>query len=385
MPSIPTRPTRIKLADIEVEACVGKRAINEDRAKELLGWSESGTPDSDNWMPRDIEGHYIQFEHNTKNRQLSEVWCRTLAQDVLNKNWVLNGETIIIGKSKQILSGQHRLIGLVLACQLWRRDQFQWLENWPKPPTIESIIVFDIEEDPRHIRTLDNVKPRSLADVLFTSDLLQDYNQAARTALSRIADYAIRMLWSRTGAANAFALYRTHSESIDFIGRHSRVIDCVKHIYDNNINKGIKKYISPGYAAGLMYLMSASSTEGVKYWNGKPPCEDLLDLGQWDLATAFWEGFASENDKSLAAVRRSLDKLLAEEIDGVGHDEAIAIIIKAWGYYAAGKPIKTIELRYVTDEEGVRRLGERPLIGGIDCGGSQNTITLDGEEESDDA
>ena len=391
MPTIPAStltkpyPTRIKLSTIEVEACIGKQAINEDRAKKMLGWMESDRPDSENWMPRDIEGHFIQFEHNTKNRQLSETWCRTLAQDILGKNWVLNGETIIVGRSKQILSGQHRLIGLVLACQLWRRNPHQWKANWPTPPTIESIIVFNVEEDARHVRTLDNVKPRNLADVLFTSELLQDYNQAARRSMSRITDYAIRMLWSRTGAANAFTPYRTHSESIDFIGRHPRIIECVKHIYDNNSSKGIGNYLSPGYAAGLMYLMGSSATDGRKYWLGKPPQEDLLNLDRWDQATEFWSEFSAGD--SLKAVRKALDKLSSEEVDGVGYEESIALIIKAWLLYVEGMPIKTaIELHYITDEEGIRRLGEKPLIGGIDCGGPQNSShTLADDGEDDDA
>jgi hypothetical protein len=245
---------------------------------------------------------------------------------------------------------------------------------------IEAIIVDGIEEDSRHTRTLDNVKPRSLSDVLFTSDLLKEYTVADRYVISRIADYAVRILWHRTGASNAFTPYRTHSESINFIGRHPRILGMVKTIFDLNEKKGISKYISPGYAAGLMYLMASSSTNGSEYWDADPPSEDLLNLEMEERASDFWAEFAQGKIRGLMD---ALDKLAETETDGVGYEEAVALVVKAWTMFKRRVPAKNLSLRYIRDEDGVRRLGERPVLGGIDRGGPSQKGEADAEDNEE--
>jgi hypothetical protein len=375
-------PRAIAEQGINVQLCTGSKAITAKTAKEMLGWKEYAKRDSDTdfYLLRTPDGKWVKCLHNTKNRPLSDGWCKTLAQDILNLNWVVNGETIIIGKSRQILSGQHRLIGLIIADMLWHRDKHKWAKNWPTPPVIEAIIVEGIEEDSRHTRTLDNVKPRSLSDVLFTSELLKDYTTADRYVISRIADYAVRILWHRTGAANAFTPYRTHSESINFIGRHPRILGMVKTIFDLNAEKGISKYMSHGYAAGMMYLMAASNTEGTEYWDADPPPEDLLDLEMEERATDFWSDFAQGKIRGL---REALDKLAETETDGVGYEEAIALVVKAWLMYRKNKVVKDLTLRYIRDEDGIRRLGERPILGGIDRGGPVAKGEIENQDEEE--
>lgn len=375
-------PRAIAERGIMVRLCTGPKAITAKIAKEMLGWKEYDKRDSDAefYLLRTPEGKWVKCLHNTKNRPLSDGWCKTLAQDILNLNWVVNGETIIIGKSRQILSGQHRLIGVILADQLWHRDKHKWTENWPNAPVIESIIVDGIEEDSRHTRTLDNVKPRSLSDVLFTSDLLKDYSTADRYVLSRIADYAVRILWHRTGAANAFTPYRTHSESINFIGRHPSILGMVKTVFDLNEKKGISKYISPGYAAGIMYLMAASSTNGSAYWDADPPSEDLLDLEMEERASDFWSEFAQGK---ITGLTEALDKLAETETDGVGYEEAIALVVKSWAMFMRRVPVKNLSLKYIRDEDNIRRLGERPVLGGIDRGGPIQKGEIDAQDSEE--
>ena len=44
--------------------------------------------------------------------------------------------------------------------------------------------------------------------------------------------------------------------------------------------------------------------------------------------------------------------------------------IKAWRLYSTGKPIteKSLALHYVEDEDGIRRIAETPIVGGLDIG-----------------
>jgi hypothetical protein len=197
-----------------------------------------------------------------------------------------------------------------------------------------------------------------------------------------MADYAVRLLWFRTGAnEDAFAPKRTHAESLDFIQRHPRILECVKHIYEESGKEDkLKAYPSPGYAAALLYLMGSAKTEreneeGTGYTQVSCPTEDLLDWSTWDLACEFWTKLAA-NDKGLA----SLSETVAEFLDiegGSFKDERIALIVKSWWRFAEGKKItpESIALETVIDGEGVQRLAECPLVGevygdisGIDIG-----------------
>ncbi len=371
--------------EIKVEKCVGKNAITASRAKELLGWDEE-TKDvkfGDVYLIKNLTGSKVRCFHNTKNRPLSDPWYKALAQDILNRNWVVNGETIIFGKSGQVLSGQHRLFALIIAVEMWRRDKKHWITKWKTEPVLETILVFGIEEDDRHTRTLDNVKPRTLADVLFTSDLFSNYNSSVRSTLSRMTDYAIRLVWQRTGAANAFNSYRTHSESIDFITRHPRLLECVKHIYEENKSKRISKYLSAGYATGLMYLMAVSETEGSTYWNGNPPSEELLSFDRWEQAVEFWIEFGTLNSQRIGNTHQVLDAMLAEETDGVRYDESIAVIVNAWNAYVMDESDNVdVSLEYTIDEEGVKRLAPIASIGGIDK--TNTTVEENNQSETEE-
>jgi hypothetical protein len=92
-----------------------------------------------------------------------------------------------------------------------------------------------VSEEPATIRTLDNVRPRTLSDVLYTEEnVFGRLSAAARKEAIRNLDYAIRFLWNRTGQSNpsygSFTSYRTHSESLDFFHRHPHLAQIVEHI-----------------------------------------------------------------------------------------------------------------------------------------------------------
>jgi len=142
--------------DVEVRVCVGNEALTCAHAKQLLGWkTETRTVKfHDRYLFKDEENCKVQCSCNRKNRPFDDSWARSIAQDILNKRWKLNLETIIIGRDGQVLSGQHRLIGLILACQLWQKHSY-WSKVWNTEPSIETLVAFGADESEEATRTLD--------------------------------------------------------------------------------------------------------------------------------------------------------------------------------------------------------------------------------------
>lgn len=187
--------------------------------------------------------------------------------------------------------------------------------------------------------------------------------------LARTVQYAVRLLWYRIGAdPDAFAPGRPDAEAMDFVANHLHVHEAAKHIWKaNGKDERIRKYISPGYAAGLLYLMGSSASDPRAYHNSDKPDEKSLDWSLWTKACNFFTGIA-DGSQEMHAVRTALSA--ADEGGALSNGERWAIIIRAWRLYSANKEIteKDLELDYVTNDYGVRVLAECPTVGGIDLG-----------------
>jgi hypothetical protein len=389
------RPIKYPTRTAEVRLVETGNAIDATLAKELLGWEELDDS-ADNYLLTDEDGKKIQCVNNAHNRPFNETWARTLAQDILNGHWRDNGEAIVIGKSGQVLSAQHRLVGLVLADQLWRgKNAPHWKAKSSTPPVIESTLSLGVSEEPATIRTLDNVRPRTLSDVLYTEEnVFGKLSAAARKEAIRNLDYAIRFLWNRTGQGNpsygSFTSYRTHSESLDFFHRHPHLAQVVEHITGINERPKMKdedgKVVtgpapitqvagSAGVAAGIEYLAGCSASDEdqvAAYHQAEPPSEKKgkKDILNWDLlekALAFFEELPQMEE-----VRKALASLPGLEGDlKVSQAVKVATIIKAWTHYCNEDHAfseEDITPETVVDGFGNRTLAESPTLGGIDDG-----------------
>lgn len=351
--------------EIEVKLCMGAKSISLDIAKEILGWQVVDKNTSEYHFVDD-NGEKIVCHNNISNRPIYQTILATLKQEHLRKRWVVNGEPIIIGKTGLILNGQHSLISFVLCCQEWETNRDKWPE-WKKCPTLEKVIVFGIDESDTVVNTMDTCKPRSLGDVIYRSEFFSDITKSKdRKIISRILDYAVKMLWHRTGAdENAFAPRRTHSEALAFIEKHPKILECVKHIFEEDGDtKQISRYISTGYASGLLYLMGSCRSEKVEEYKENPR-EDILNWETWDDACDFWVKLAS-GDKGMKPLTEAFSKMV--EITGGSRPERTALISKAWGLYISGKKMNTelLQLDYVANDMGFMELAESVPFGGID-------------------
>lgn len=377
-------PRTVIYEEVEAVCCVGEDAITVEQAKEMLGWQEEGEYKwGSNYAIMDANGRKIRLLNNITNRPIYNGVLKNLISEILLKHWVFNGEPIILGRTGLVLNGQHTLISIVLAEQERIKQHAHWSDPWPNAITIEKMVVRGVDESDQVVNTMDTCKPRNLADVIYRSHYFKKMGEGERQKASRIADTAIRFVWERTGVdAFPWAPGKTHAAFLDFLGRHERLLRCVKHIMEENKENAIGKFIGPGKATGLMYLMAACKTDGDEYRNLEPaPGEKKVDWEAWDDAIAYWSLFAN-GSPLVKEVRMALAELAGEEDDSTGTViEKISILVKGWNAYQQHKEVgaKDVRLKYSTDEDGVKTLTELPVCGGIDLGKLKKSEAFDEE------
>lgn len=354
----------------------GISPLTEEVAKEILGWQsekDTGTLFEDDYLLADYGGEKIRCLHNLNNRpfygHLAEAW----KLETLRKKWKCNGESIIIDKYGNVHDGQHRLTGLVLACQEWRLDQEKpkdeqiWSQFWTEEPYLETFVVLGIEGDDTTVNTIGTGKPRTFTDVMFRSEYFDGLKNSSKKNLAKTTDWAIRLVWDRTAQKQvSYCPKRSHSESMDFIARHERILQAVRFIYE--LNKKQDKFqhlITLGYAAGLLYLMGTATSDYEKYELEKN--EKGLSFKLWDKATQFWKDLAN-NGAATEPLRELLLKIPPHVQGSYGRDKRVGMIIKGWNLYVEGEKITTdaVTLDTYEDKIGVEHLAEKPKIGGID-------------------
>jgi hypothetical protein len=392
-------PTRA-LAHYDVEICTGSNAITADRAKEMIGWTPEGEKEKygDDYLLIDDVGKKIRCSNNSHNRPFTEPWAQTLKFDILKRFWHFNGESIIFSGTrkavKEVLSGQHRLIGLILADQAWHseRQQDHWKDFWEQPPVIESLVVYGVDSSPATLRTLDNVRPRSISDVLFTEPVFEKARPADRKPLCRMVEHAIKFIWERTGAKDRpfGAKGISQSEAIEFLNHHSRLLKAVKHVYEEG--EALRPYVSLGTASGLLYLMAAVNTDTDDYRNAEPPSEKKIDFSTWDRAEEFWVVLGSST-KEFIHVRSKLKfprvpsdaketDIDDEEDSKVTRAEVSAVLAKAWIQFKDHHKItpEDLDLEYAENDDGARILVDPVGFSGIDLGDPRIQDYLDRKE-----
>ncbi len=378
----------------------------------------------DIFMLKDEEGNKIRCHNNLDNRPFDEGWSRGLAQSILNFQWAgpltisepvkgtynpdpnaapvtidgieygpgdeitlpagtVNGSTIVISRTAKVESGQHSLVGLVLAWQAWWKDRKKypaWADS-TGGPVLETIIITGISEDRRVLMTVDNCKPRSEADVFYTSPLFQSLTPGDRKECSRMLAAAVDLLWKRTKRQG----YRTHAEVCGFVEGHMKLLKCIEHLFVENASKGGRKIsslrLSAGQCAALCYLMGCSGpkTDSDEYRNGTPPKEKgkHLDWSLFDRAKEFFGmlGAAPELQPVRVMLKSLVDSGVPDEsgieVQGLGGraNEKLAVLAKAWAVFKEGHEIEgaDLKLEYHEDEEtGELKLMTMADFGGID-------------------
>lgn len=378
----------------------------------------------DVYMLRDNENNKVRCLNNLDNRPFDERWCNGLTQTILKFQWAgtitiselveyvygksgmeawtspdgkqyqigdmiqlsagtINGSSIGLSRTGRVESGQHSLCALKKACQIYRAapkgtypewdeylakygDRHDWGPNGLPGPVIETILVKGLSEDRRVLMTVDNCKPRSEADVFYTSDIFVKLRDlpAKRQEMSRMLATCVDMFWKRTKRQG----YKTHTEVMQMVQDHPKLIKAVEHLFQENVDvrrnaegKLVGGYhisnlgLSAGQAACMCYLMGCSASDGDEYRNGKPaPREKGLDWSRWDKAKQFWSMIG--DDVGFEPVRRAL---LTKVINDPSTDEGtitlggglmqrskLTILAKAWEVFCdEGRQFTELDLK----------------------------------------
>lgn len=374
--------------EITTEVCVGETAIDVDKAKRLLGWRET---EGKEFLLKDHHGNKVVCDNNLTNRPLSKGNYDGLVQEHLRGKWRLNGEPIIVGDNGAILNGQHSLIALILASQIledgsghaseFRESTLSFSEDTPDNTlTMDKVIVYGIEEDDEIVNTMDTCKPRTLTDVVYRSDFSKGFNKADRKRFSRVLEFAVRHLWSRTGKGGieSYFIKRTHSESVEFINNHPTIIEFCQTIYEleEGKEKRVSRYIPMGTAASILFLMATSSSSQGDY-DGS---ESSLSWDNKESAIEFWQYLANPKSRKMLGFRKCVEMMNSEGDNS--SSSKVSLISNAWELFVDGEKMSAerMYLDYEEDDFGVMRVvGDYP-IGGIDLGNCQGIRLPDMEE-----
>jgi hypothetical protein len=392
--SIPER--EVLYPDLVSELFIGDDALTVQQARDFLLWQEvteenKGDKNAPEPLFKDRELVPIRCLNNLRNRPFYQSNCEEIVQEILNGRWQFNGEPIIIGRTGVVLNGQHQLAALVLAEQDRVKDPKKWAHVWKGPCTIDKLVVKGIREDDAVINTMDTCKPRSLADVIYRSEFFSKMTSDDRRVISRVLDNAIRLVWDRTWAKdNAYAPRRNHSEALDFVQRHQRILQAAKHVFEEDQQEAIRGVYPPGMAAGMLYLMGAGASDGGRYYDlvrGGDANEKKLDFSMWEKAEEFWTLLGARSPK-LAEIREKFIRM-ANAGDGTAPPvpARTAVIVRGWLAFSEKGEVTEDDLDisdcYEEDKDApeILTLEHHPKVGGIDRGKKEKVVIDDTMED----
>jgi hypothetical protein len=232
---------------------------------------------------------------NPNNRNLRKTVTESYARDMAAGHWVLNGETLKIADSGQLLDGQHRLSAVIAA-----------------DTTVPMIVVRNMPISV--MPTVDAGAKRTYSDAL---KLQGEENTSVLAAVTRRA-----VLWARGYRTKTGSVSPTALEMNEFLEEHRRLRSSAE--------------IAVKLAARSLL---PSSIMGLCHWL----FSDLdPDDAAWFLARlADGDGLAA--DDPIAALRNRIVKM---RVGGgrVNETDALALIILAWNAHRSGETRSKLQL-----------------------------------------
>jgi hypothetical protein len=365
---------------IEVYVYEGNELLSVEEAKTYLGWEEE--PEGADWKDKffmKVGATKVRLNNNPSNRPYRRAIAMRYANEILRKKWRLNGETIIIDDKGNTQSGQHRLIGLVMAEELRKKQAEKWRDRYHnnRPISIPAIIVTGVDSSKDVVDTIDIGVSRTLSDVMFRNQVAstgsQTKDRAAKT-VAKVLSHATRLLWLRLGGKKVSdAPHFPHSEALEVNKQHPALLAAVEKIIAlDSLEEGrrLSAMMSLGTASALLYLMSASETDAGVYRDAEG--EYAPDLSMTEEAEGFWSLVASGEGlvkgDPILALRGWITRHKAGS--GAERDELIAAVIKAWNFHTA-KDNKEVSIADLNVKKSRAKNGksvpvEEPRMGGLD-------------------
>jgi hypothetical protein len=231
---------------------------------------------------------------NTINRGISGSVVEKYFRDMRDGRWLLNGQTIKLTASGQLIDGQHRLEAVKKA----RR---------PFP----AIVVEGVPE--ACIGSLDFGHKRSLGEIL------RDRGEVNTASLAS----ALRWLWMiKHEVVLAAKISPTNGEMLQLLDKYPNIRVGQKHA------PGLREFLGSGVTAALHFMFSQKdATKAEEFF------ERLID------------GVALQSTNPVYQLRERLIKIRASHRVRVAEAERVALAIKAWNAYREDRPIQQLSWR----------------------------------------
>jgi hypothetical protein len=143
---------------------------------------------------------------NKNNRPVRKNHVAFLAREILEGNWQVNGQAIVIADDEQILDGQHRLLAVIEAGK-----------------NIQTLVVYGIT--PEAFRTIDTGAVRTGADALTLH--FQEVPQYLIKSISTAVQWCEKMERGNIrGGGRVMKLSNT--DVIDYVKKHMTLIQCAE-------------------------------------------------------------------------------------------------------------------------------------------------------------
>jgi hypothetical protein len=247
------------------------------------------------------------------NRPLTESKAVSTAEEIKSGCFAENGESIIFDENGRLLDGQHRMRAIVLA-------------NKP----IVSLCVFGIPR--RHFVTIDGGRKRTAADALAT----KEYKNAVISASVARQLFIYKNVSGSIAPGSAIPKI-SNKDILDTMKKNPDIEDAVSFVLSL---PALRKIISPSTTA-FCYLMASrqNATKAEEFFSKLASGEQL------------------KTGSPILTLRNRLVGLVGEK-HKITTVELVAITIKAWNAFIAGRQMKLARWYGKTKNESFPRFGE---------------------------
>jgi len=240
----------------------------------------------------------IMLSKNKSNRPISDGHVYRLRKAMMSGEWVeMNGESLKFDYDGNLIDGQHRLTALIQA-----------------GATINFLVISEL--DPSVFDSIDQVRIRSLSDVMACNGVLNSTNMAAGVKLY----YAILNGWQQARNSVANRPSPKSLSALYFLDPDS---------FQDTQHKAARwaskfRALSPAYYFALYHILKSKNK---------------------DRAALFFELLSSgeniSNGNPVYALRNALIKSMGKK-SGISQSIKLAYVIRAWNAFYQGKQLMTI-------------------------------------------
>ena len=320
--------------------------------------------------PFTVEDAVEFLKCNVNNRPRKTSGISRFANDMLRKKWKAC-EPILLSNRGILLDGQNRCEALLLAEKTRQKDPefYRSKYGWRGPVAVPMLVIVGVSE--RDIDSINTGEKRTGPDVLFRQKLFDSYRMADKSPefkeadkkkLSKILATAVRTVWLRVGGKDVSDAPKfQHSELLEFLQKHPKLLDIVVETYrnDDGAEQRIQSLCSPAYLAAVAYLGAAQETDRDAYdADGTVTITDDSLKTAIDFIQTFAAGTGLEKGDPIL-VCRTIFQRQRKEGGTRDRDVLLNTLVKTWNAFSE-------DVKDATSKSIVPGKEEICRIGGLD-------------------